>query len=222
VYSGISDNFQPREKSDSRLLEVKAKYKLPEKFMLFLGTLEPRKNIEAVIEAYEIFRQNQKAELIQFSGTAEVKSDILKLVIAGRGGWGHTGIYERARKSLYRDDIIFTGYIVAADKPALYNLAEFLVYPSLYEGFGFPPLEAAACGIPSIVSNCSSLPEIMGNAAILVDPFNTSEIAHAMANLAYDKNLRSDLSCAALERAKRFSWEKCAREMINIFEESGK
>jgi len=218
IYSGISAKYRLIDAADPYRQEVKKKYQLPDKFMLFLGTIEPRKNIEGIIEAYKYFRGNEHSDLIHFAGQAEVKNNIIKLVIAGRPGWGYKSVYERARASKYSRDIIFTDYISDEDKPYLYNLAMMFIYPSFYEGFGFPPLEAAACGTPSIASNCSSLPEIMGNAAILVDPFNISDIAHAMANLAYDINLRASLSQAGLERAKQFSWEKCAREVIEMFE----
>ena len=218
VYSCISAKYKPIDEQDEYLAEVKKKYNLPDKFMLFLGTIEPRKNIEGIIEAYEHFRDNQHSDLIHFAGQAEVKDDIIKLVIAGHKAWGYKSVYERARASKYNRDIIFTDYVAGEDKPCLYNLAVMFIYPSFYEGFGFPPLEAAACGTPSIVSNCASLPEVMGNAAILIDPYNITDLAQAMANLAYDKILRANLSQKGIGRAKNFYWEKCAREMIEVFE----
>lgn len=218
IYPGVSAKYRPVDLQEPYVEEVKRKYQLPKKFILFLGTIEPRKNLEGIIEAYEQFRENQRAELVHWEGQAEIGDETISLVIAGRAGWGYASVYECARQGKYCRDIIFTGYINDEDKLYLYNLAVFFIYPSFYEGFGFPPLEAAACGTPTIVSNVSSLPEIMGNASILVNPFDISELAQAMANLAYDKNLRANLSQAGLERAKQFSWEKCAREMIEVFE----
>ncbi len=218
IYPGISAKYRPIDLNEPYATEVKKKYQLPKKFILFLGTIEPRKNLEGIIEAYEQFRESQHAGLVHWEGQAEIRDETISLVIAGRPGWGYVSVYECARQSKYSRDIIFTDYIDDEDKIYLYNLAQFFIYPSFYEGFGFPPLEAAACGTPAIVSNVSSLPEIMSNAAILVDPFNIYEMAQAMAHLAYDKNLRAELSQAGLERAKQFNWEKCAREMIEVFE----
>ena len=221
IYPGISSKYRPLDPGEPYLAEVKKKYQLPDKFMLFLGTIEPRKNVEGIIEAYERFRKEQHADLVHWEGQAETSDETISLVIAGRPAWGQRSVYEQARKNKFAGDIIFTDYITDEDRPYLYNLAAFFIYPSFYEGFGFPPLEAAACGTPAIVSNVSSLPEIMGDAAILADPFNVSELAHAMANLAYDKKLRAELARVGRERAQQFSWEKSAREMIKVFAELG-
>lgn len=221
IYSGISKRYRPIDCADPYLNEVKKRYHLPDDFILYLGTLEPRKNIEGIIEAYEHFREQHYADLIHFEGQAEVGDHRISLVIAGRRGWGYKGMYELARKSNYSDDIIFTDYITDEDKVYIYNLAKIFIYPSFYEGFGFPPLEAAACGTPTIVSNTSSLPEIIGKAAILIDPHNIIEMSQAITQLIYDEKLCEQLSQAGLEKAKQYSWEKCAREVIEVFEELG-
>ena len=178
------------------------KYNLPHKFILFLGTIEPRKNILAIIEAYE------KA----YSSFAFPHP----LVIAGYKGWKDTKIYKRAQASLLKDKIKFIGPIEAQDKISLYGLAELFVYPSFYEGFGFPPLEAMACGTPVITSNRSSLPEVTSNAAYLVNPNRPAELAAAMVEILKNDKLREEFKKRGLEQAKKFSWEKAAREFIHI------
>lgn len=205
VYSGISKEYTPVDKNNPRLQAVEQKYKLPKNFILYLGNLEPRKNIEGIIQAYELFRKNKGASW--------------QLVIAGAKSWKYNNIYELAQASKFRDDILFINYVDAEDKVYLYNLAEIFIFPSFYEGFGFPPLEAAACGAPVIASNTSSLSEILDNAAILVDPYKIDEIAQAMTELIRDEKLREQLSSAGLKKAKQYDWKKTAQEVLEIFEE---
>ncbi|PIR93274.1 hypothetical protein COT99_01620 [Candidatus Falkowbacteria bacterium CG10_big_fil_rev_8_21_14_0_10_43_10] len=219
VYSGINKKYRVIDKNDPYLAEAGKKYRLPGNFILFLGTLEPRKNIEGIIEAYENFRRENYSDLIHFEGQAEVDKNKIKLVIAGRRGWGYRGIYEQARRSAFAGDIIFTDYISEEDKVYIYNLAEIFIYPSFYEGFGFPPLEAVACGTPCVVSNVSSLPEIMGTAAILVDPYNISEMGQAISQLANNETLRKQLREIGLRKVKNYDWEKCAAEILDVFAE---
>lgn len=203
IFSGIDKSFQPI--SDKNCLDIiRNKYKLPEKFILYLGTIEPRKNIEGLILAFNKLRQNSKIKH--------------KLVIAGEKGWLYKQIFNCASKINYKDDIIFTGFIEDKDKPAVYNLAEVFVYPSFYEGFGFPPLEAMACGTPVITSSVSSLPEIIDNAGLLVDPYNINEITEAMMQVILDKHLRESFREKGLERVKEFGWERCAKEMLREIE----
>jgi len=121
-----------------------------------------------------------------------------------------------AHQSKYSKDIIFTGFIEDKDKPELYNLATLFVYPSFYEGFGFPPLEAMASGVPTITSNCSSLPEIVGDAAIMVDPYKPDELAWAMEMILTDEKLHQRLSRKGVEQAKKFSWDKCAESTLRV------
>lgn len=150
-------------------------HRLPEKFILFLGTIEPRKNIKGLIRGFESFKERN------------VWAEDYKLVIAGEKGWLWESIFERAGKSSVAKDIIFTGFVEEENKPTLYSLAEVFVYPSFYEGFGFPPLEAMASGVPTIASNCSSMPEILGDSAILVDPYKSFEICLGLEILLKDK-----------------------------------
>jgi glycosyltransferase involved in cell wall biosynthesis len=206
IYLGIENLYKILDNNDSSLKRVKEKYNLPEKFILFLGTVEPRKNIEGLIEAYNILRE-ENINLSEF-----------KLVIAGGKGWKSDNIYREWHKSKYREDIKFLGYIPKEEKVYLYNLASLFVYPSFYEGFGFPPLEAMASGLPVITGNTSSLPEITGNAGLMIDPYNTASLAQAMKLVLTDESLRQDLIKKGQERVREFNWEKTAEEYLRIFE----
>lgn len=205
IYSGIGKEFKiiPKEENN----QVKVKYNLPEKFILFLGTIEPRKNISGLIRAYSQFR-NDNPEM----------SDV-KLVLVGGRGWKFKSIFREYENSKYKNDIIWLNYIDAVDKPYVYNLASLFVYPSFYEGFGFPPLEAMACGVPVVSSNSSSLPEIVADAGILITPNNISELATAIEKVLKNEEFRKTLISRGLENVKRFSWEECAREYIRNFGE---
>lgn len=203
IYSGISDSFQIISKEDPRLVQVIQKYQLPHSFILFLGTIEPRKNIEGLLKAFEIVKDKQTSDL--------------KLVIAGGRGWKASPVYQAAAQSTYASDIIFLDYVEAHEKASLYNLATLFVYPSFYEGFGFPPLEAMACGTPTIVSAVSSLPEIVDNASIMIDPYNPAAIAAAISEILDDTTLRLDLIEKGLRQAKKFKWSKTAKQYLELF-----
>lgn len=219
IYSGISQNFRVVSGHDQNLIRVKQKYNLPKKFILYLGNLEPRKNIEGLIEAYSLFRHNEINDFI--SSEAQEAVDKTDLVIAGSPSWKYQGIYETAKNSFYSNDIHFLNYVDEQDKPYLYNLAEVFIFPSFYEGFGFPPLEAAACGTPVIMSHNSSLSEAMGNSAILINPYDITEMAEAIKQVLSDDELHSSLRSQGLERVKRYRWSECAREVLEVFEEFG-
>ncbi|MBU4082610.1 glycosyltransferase family 4 protein [Patescibacteria group bacterium] len=204
IYSGVSERF--REMSNVEKLErIKKKYNLPDKFILYFGTIEPRKNIVGIIKAFELLKKDKS----------------LKLVIAGTKGWLYKDIFKAAQNSKYSQDIFFTGFVEDADKPFLYNLAELFVYPSFFEGFGFPPLEAMACGLPVIVSCNSSLPEVVGKAALMVDPANIDELAWAMEIALNDQELRKRIIAAGLEQAKKFSWRECAEKTMAVLGKTG-
>lgn len=202
IYSGVDDRFQPVLWSDVRLARIKQKYHLPDFFVLYFGAIEPRKNIIGLIKSFEQLKD----------GNSDRRN--LKLVIAGIKGWLFDKIIKTARDSRYVSDIIFTGFIENQDKLYVYNLASVFVYPSFYEGFGFPPLEAMACGLPTITSNVSSLPEVVGNGAIMVDPYNVDEITQAMDLCLSNEDLRSELREKGLAQAKKFSWQKTAKETL--------
>jgi len=214
IYSGVGPEFQKleigrygpsshRPDQGNWKLEISGKYNLPGKFILYFGTIEPRKNLVGLIKAYETLRD-------------EYKVNDYKLVIAGSRGWLDKEIYAVAKKSPYTRDIIFTGFVESSDKIYLYNLASLFVYPSFFEGFGFPPLEAMSSGVPVVCSNTSSFPEVAGEAALMIDPYNFSEIAWAMKEVLGDKNLRENLIQKGLAHAKKFSWDKCARETLEF------
>lgn len=205
IYSGIDEELRVIGKNDQSLKEVKKKYNLADKFILFLGTQEPRKNIVGLIKAYNEFRKNS-------AGGKEVE-----LVIAGGKGWKERGVLGEWKKSKYQEDIKFLNYIPRQDKVYLYNLASVFVYPSFYEGFGFPPLEAMACGLPTITAFSSSLPEVAGEVSLLVDPYKTGEIAQAIERVLSDDNLKNDLIERGREKASEFSWQKAVGKYIDIF-----
>lgn len=202
IYPGVGNEFLPLEKTNPRLYEVKKKYRLPEHFILYFGTLEPRKNITGLIKAFGILKSYQ------------LSAKSYKLVIAGTKGWLCRDIFKTAKISSYSDDIVFTGFVADEDKPALYNLAEAFVYPSFFEGFGFPPLEAMACGVPVVTSNRSSLPEVCGNAAILIDPYRPSEMAEAISTLLSGARAKEMMVGRGIERTKMFSWDVCAKNTL--------
>ncbi|MDD2753593.1 MAG: glycosyltransferase family 1 protein [Candidatus Portnoybacteria bacterium] len=210
IYSGIGREFKKITNENCR--GVAQKYGLPESFILYFGTIEPRKNLVGLIEAYNIFR------------TKFTQSDCVNLVptlvLAGSKGWLCDEIFAAAKKSPYAKDIKFLGFVEPQDKPRLFNLASLFVYPSFFEGFGFPPLEAMACGVPTITSHTSSFPEVVGDSALMVDPYNYDEIAWAMKEVLRDDNLKNDLIANGLERVKNFSWDKCAKETLEFLTKS--
>jgi len=208
IYSGVLKKFKPRHKNHPSIISVQKKYNLPSHFILYLGTLEPRKNLEGLILAFNNLKKRCKTQY--------------KLVIAGKPGWLYHNVYKLASNSPFNRDIIFTGFINDQDKPYLYNLADLFVYPSFYEGFGFPPLEAMASGIPVVTSNISSLPEIIENAGILIDPYNINEISEGMRLVLNDSDFRNSLIEKSIARAAEFSWVKCARATLSFFEEINK
>lgn len=197
------------DKNNKILLEVKDKYNLPFKFILFLGTIEPRKNIVGLIRAYD--------ELQKFAEETD-NEDLkkYKLVIAGTKGWLNEAIFNEVRKSENKDKIMISGFIDDKDKTAIYNLASVFAYPSFYEGFGFPPLEAMSCGVPVITSNSSSLPEICNSSALMIDPDKPEEIFESLKILLLNREFRENMIKKGIENAKKFSWKKSAKETLEI------
>lgn len=194
--------------------DLKAKYGLKDKYILFLGTIEPRKNIAALVQA--------------FCGLAKKNEDLrenYQLILAGAKGWKHEKIFKEIRecqKKIGQDMIKYIGYVPAHEKFALMKDAACFVFPSLYEGFGLPVLEALSLGVPTITSNISSVPEIAGEAAVLVDPEKIEEITDALKKIIEDHGLRKRLGEAGIVQAKKFSWKKCAEETLMIYKEAAK
>ncbi len=177
------------------ILAVKEKYNLPDEFVLYIGNIEPRKNIEGILSALSLLRKEKNKDI--------------NLVVAGGSGW-HRGYFVKIKKMMKADGVRYLGYITEKDKWALYHLAKFFVYPSFYEGFGLPPLEAMSQGCPVVTSHVSSLPEVVGGGGLLVDPYNIGQIAYAIDRLWHDEALRQELSMAGRLRSRDFSWQKTA------------
>jgi glycosyltransferase involved in cell wall biosynthesis len=204
VYEGVAPAFRPLPVEDVRQT-VRAMGLQPKEYILHVGTLEPRKNLVRLVEAYYQVRQ-------------EVSPPVPKLVLAGAAGWSFRQVFERIKALDLSEDVTVLGRVDDLLLPALYNGALLFVYPSLYEGFGLPVLEAMACGIPVITSNISSLPEVAGDAGLVVDPADKQALAEAIGKLIGDQGLREAFSIAGLQRAKLFSWERAARQTLSIYE----
>ncbi len=208
VYSGFDKRFFEESRSLDRE-KIFSKYEIKDKYILFLGTLEPVKNIVRLLEAFKIFKNNLKKEKINCD---------YKLIVAGKRGW-LAKEYKQVSKDLgISKNVIFTGYIIGDELAPLFRNAEFFVLPSLYEGFGSTILESFAMGTPVLSSNVSSIPEIAGDAAILVNPIDTQEIADNMIKLAENENLRNELCIKGKKQLEKFDWEKCAKETLKIYE----
>ena len=167
-----------------------------------MGTIEPRKNLTRLLHAW---------------APLYVAGEAPPLVIGGKRGWLADDFFAALDASAAREAIILTGYVDDADLPALYAAAEAFVFPSLYEGFGLPPLEAMACGAPVACANASSLPEVVGDAALTFDPHETEAIRAALRQLSTDAELRADLRARGLARAAKFSWQRAARETRQVY-----
>ena len=182
---------------------IREKYRLPESFILFVGSLEPRKNLERLLLAYQNLDESTRNEV--------------KLVLVGFKGWENKKLVSSIREM--KSDVFYLGYAPEEDLGKIYNLARLFIYPSLYEGFGLPPLEAMACGCPVVVSNAASLPEVCGEAAYYVDPQDPNSISEGIAQVLRDDRLRHALVQKGTDRASSFTWEKSAREHLRVFEE---
>jgi glycosyltransferase involved in cell wall biosynthesis len=202
TFPGVDAAYQPiRDKA--RLASFRLRHGLPERFILFVGTLEPRKNLVTLLHAYAQFKRQANTDH--------------KLVLAGGKGWSYQPIFATVEKLGLQADVLFPGFVAEDELPLWYNTADVFVYPSLYEGFGLPPLEAMACGKPVAVADASSLPEVVGDAALCVDPHQPEAWAAALLRLCQDANLRADLVARALERARQFSWTRMAQQTVQVY-----
>jgi len=209
IYNGIdTKKFSPIQNQE--LLEnVRQKYLLPNQFFLFVGNVKPHKNLQGLIKAFALLKKHKKLE--EFN-----------LVIVGKKEGFITGDkeIERLINELSLESFIkFTGFVMDNDLPAIYNLASALIFPSFYEGFGFPPIEAMACGCPVIASNAASLPEICEDAVLYVDPYKTEDIAQKIELLLTDESLIDRLKEMGFQRVRQFTWERCAVETLKTIEE---
>ncbi len=201
IHNGVDERFVP---ASAEVVEgIKRRRGLPERFFFYCGTLEPRKNVGGLIRAYARLPADLRAAM--------------PLIVAGAAGWHFKPVFHLAESLGLADGVRFVGYIGREEQSLWYNAATVFVYPSLYEGFGLPPLEAMACGAPTIVSDRGSLPEVVGSGAIIVDPTNYDGLAAEMSRLAQDAELRRDLSRRGIQQAAGFDWRQTARQVERLY-----
>ena len=202
IHLGYQDIFRPLDDPDL-LTTIRQKYHLPQKFILYAGALEPRKNVPMLLTVFEQLAQHQPE---------------LHLVLTGGTGWDNQETLALMNSMHFKDRIIRLGHIDHTDLPAIFNLADVFVYPSLYEGFGLPPLEGMACGTPVITTNISSMPEVVGNTGILVPPNDEGALFRAIQQVLGDKHLRQRLQEAGPQRAANFTWKHTAEKTLEIYQ----
>lgn len=202
VYEAAPPGFQPI-RDQTKLAWVRRRYDLKGPFLYHVGNIEPRKNLVRLVKAFLLMRQRSKLDV--------------RLVITGQKGWLTTMLFRELDYLQLGDEVIFTGYVPRSDLPLLMNAAEAFVFPSLYEGFGLPALEAMSCGTPVVTSNISSLPEVVGTSAVMVDPERVESIARGMEKVLTDTELRERLAKEGLIQAHKFSWEQAARETLDVY-----
>lgn len=202
IHNGISQVYRPVN-SQNKIKSARSRYGITFDYIIYIGGLDPRKNIDGLMKAFKLFRDKV--------------NDKIQLVVIGRKNYFYSTLLGLAEDLGLSEYVIFTGYIPDGDMPVLLSGSKMLVYPSFYEGFGFPPLEAMACGTPVITSNRSSMPEVVGSAAILINPDSTEEIADTMYKVYADETLVADLEKKGLTRARQFSWEKMASETLSVY-----
>ena len=198
VYSGLDAHFKRAPKQE--IADFRAAHGLPDNFILYLGTIEPRKNLSTLIRAY-----------------AKVHPAGVKLVCAGGRGWLYQDVFQTVEELRLTREVIFPGFIPDHDLPLWYSAADIFVYPSAYEGFGLPVIEALACGAPTITTNASSLPEAAGDAALMVPPDDTAALADSLTQLLNDPTLRSELVAKGYKQADRFNWRTAACQTAQVY-----
>ena len=207
TYNGIEPHFTTQTSAADEAAQVRQRFGIAREFLLAVGSLQPRKNLERLIRTYARLRREQPGFAPQ-------------LVIVGRKLWLAESIFAEVSRQPWASDVILTGYVGDDDLPALYRTASAFVYPSLFEGFGLPPLEAMACGTPVITSNISSLPEVAGSAALLIDPLNEQELAAALQRILNDQPLRARLRAEGVRQAAKFTWRDAAEKTLQLYRES--
>jgi glycosyltransferase involved in cell wall biosynthesis len=201
VYHGVDPVFRPL--SIDEVAAFRQRQGVPDQFVLFVGTLEPRKNLVRLVEAF-----------------ARVYDGKTRLVLAGGRGWFYDVLFARVESLGLEEAVIFAGYVMNDDLPLWYNAATLLAYPSIYEGFGLPVLEAQACDTPVLTSNVSSLPEAAGDAALMVDPYDVEALAAGLNRMLTDRSLRRELRQRGLAHASRFSWPRTAQETASVYRQA--
>jgi glycosyltransferase involved in cell wall biosynthesis len=208
AFPGYDKNIFRKLDDKDEVKKLKQKYNISKNYIIYISTIQPRKNLSRLIEAF-------------------VKIDDLVLLVVGKTtgqgkkGWKYQEILDLPQKLGIEEKIIFAGYVPSEELPYLINGAVAFVQPSLYEGWGIPVAESMACGVPVIVSNVSSLPEVVGKAGLFVDPYSVTQIEQAIRTISTDKKLHAKLSKESLLQAKKFSWDKMAKQVLKVFEEVG-
>ena len=202
IHLAADTHFRP-EQDITVLQRVRERYHLPSDYVLFLGTTKYYKNLDRLMESFALMMRKDMPSRPM-------------LVVAGMKDALGSRLLQLVRRLEIENDVLFIGEIDEDDMPALYSLATVFAFPSLYEGFGLPPLEAMSCGTPVIVSNTSSLPEVVGEGGVQIDPFNTEEMARALEKMLTDDSHRKAMSDKGLRQAANFSWEKTAQETLNV------
>jgi glycosyltransferase involved in cell wall biosynthesis len=207
IHWGVDAAFRP-EVSPVEVERVRRKYHLPPLFAFYPASTWPHKNHPRLAEAMSLLQSKYHSDC--------------KLVLCGRPEWGHSAMLAALATHHLQQDALILGYVPAEDLPALYHAASLLVYPSLFEGFGIPLVEAMSCGCPIVCSNVTSLPEVAGDAAVLVDPYDVEGLADAMARVLDDNDSRADLIARGLVRARHFSWKQAARQTIQVYRQAAR
>lgn len=204
TYDAARAHFQPPD--PHHLAQFRQRKGLPDQFVLYVGTLEPRKNLTTLLEAYSHI----------------VRESNVPLIVGGGKGWLYESVFKRLEALGLRDHVQFVGYLEEEELPLWYAAATVFVFPSIYEGFGMPPLEAMACGTPVVTSNSSSLPEVVGDAGLMVPPTDAQALATAILRVLQNDDLRESLHRRGLQRARSFSWQKTAEITRKAYEQVGK
>jgi glycosyltransferase involved in cell wall biosynthesis len=207
TYNGVESSFTPRPSVPNEAEEVRRRFGVSRDFLLAVGSLQPRKNLVRLVRAYARLRSERQDFRDQ-------------LVIVGRKLWLASEIFDEVKRHRWADDVILTGYVADEDLPALYRAARAFVYPSLFEGFGLPPLEAMACGTPVVTSDVSSLPEITGDAALLIDPNDEGALANALIEVVNNDRLRAELREKGIAQAEKFTWRDAAEKTLRLYREA--
>lgn len=202
IHEGVRSIFQPGVDQQQQA-EMRKQYALPDKYVLYVGTIEPKKNVKLILDVYEHLCE-------QFND--------IGLVIVGKIGWKCKSILKTLRRLMLKKKVVMTGYIPVPDLAVIYRMAEIFLFPSLVEGFGVPPLEAMACGTPVIASNRGAIPEIVGSAAIKIDPTSHQQFFDAIRTTLISKSLRQELIEKGWQRAGLFSWETAAEKTWQVYE----
>jgi Glycosyltransferase len=205
THLAADDMFVPMDKISAHQY-VGSKYSIDTDFILYLGGFSPRKNVKSILVAFSMIYKNL--------------SKNYKVVIIGSARDDHQFLNKLAQSLGIEDHVCFAGYVPYEDLPYFYNAADLFVYPSLYEGFGLPPLEAMCCGTPTITSNVSSIPEIVGDGALLINPFDTGELAKAMEKALENNDMKADIISRGFERSSAFNWRKTAQETLKVYEDA--